>query len=78
MLVEKLQTLAGKKKGQKSGNIKKKNTKSKKPTNRKSKAPLSHNGSDLSTKLLTTMDKHKEVWNLQLFTFIHKICLFEM
>lgn len=57
-----LETFAGKKKGQKSGNTKKKNSKSKKPSNRK-KAGLSHCGNDLSAKLLSTMEKHKEVGN---------------
>jgi hypothetical protein len=52
------QQFAGKKKGQKSGNTKKKNTKSKKmSSSRKSKS----GGSDLAGKLLSTMDKHKEV-----------------
>ncbi|ESN92560.1 hypothetical protein HELRODRAFT_95876, partial [Helobdella robusta] len=55
-----LETFAGKKKGQKSGNQKKKNTKSKKPSNRKNKTGLMHCGNDLSAKLLSTMEKHKE------------------
>ena len=53
-----LQPFAGKKKGQKSGNTKKKNSKCKKQSSsRKSKT----GGSDLTGKLLSTMEKHKEV-----------------
>jgi len=53
-----MQQFAGKKKGQKSGNTKKKNSKSKKVSSRKTKS----GGTDLAGKLLSTMDKHKEVW----------------
>jgi hypothetical protein len=53
-----MQQFAGKKKGQKSGNTKKKNSKSKKMSStRKTKS----GGTDLASKLLSTMDKHKEV-----------------
>jgi len=52
-----MQQFAGKKKGQKSGNTKKKNSKSKKVSSRKTKS----GGTDLAGKLLSTMDKHKEV-----------------
>ena len=53
-----LDSFAGKKKGQKTQ--KKKNTKNKKPSNRKNKSSLLHSGNDLSAKLLSTMEKHKE------------------
>ena len=41
--------------------MKKKNSKSKKPVNRKSKSGLPHGGNDLSQKVLSTMEKLKEV-----------------
>lgn len=55
-----LHAFDGKKKGQKSGSIKKKNSKSKKPVGRKSKLGLSQSGNDLHDKMLAMMDKHKE------------------
>jgi len=55
-----LQTTNGKKKGQKSGSSKKKNSKTKNHSlRRSSKSGLGQ--SDLSAKLFTTMEKHKEV-----------------
>jgi len=57
-----LQTANGKKRGQKSGGSKKKNSKTKNHSlRRSSKSGLGY--SDLSAKLFTTMEKHKEVGN---------------
>jgi hypothetical protein len=53
-------TNKGKKKGQKSGHTKKKNSKIKNPNLRRSTKALG-NGSDISAKLFATMEKHKEV-----------------
>jgi len=62
-----LQTANGKKKGQKSSSSKKKNSKTKNHSlRRSSKSGLGH--SDLSAKLFTTMEKHKEV-SKKPFTF---------
>ena len=47
--------------GKKAAIRKKKNSKSKKPVNRKNKAGMLHGGNDLIAKLLSTMEKHKEV-----------------
>lgn len=55
-----LQPVAGKKKDQKSGKSKKKNPKTKKLSTRRSKTSLTQ-GSDLSAKILASMEKHKEV-----------------
>lgn len=56
-----LQTANGKKKGQKSGGSKKKNSKTKNHSLRRSSKSGGLGNSDLSAKLFTTMEKHKEV-----------------
>lgn len=56
-----MQTVAGKKKDQKSGKTKKKNPKTKKLSSRRSKSSLTQGCGDLSTKILASMEKHKEV-----------------
>ena len=49
------------KKGQKSGKTKKKNSKNKKPSSSRKSNKTLQGGTDLSAKLLCTIEKHKEV-----------------
>lgn len=65
-----LQTVAGKKKDQKSGKAKKKNPKTKKLSSRKSKSSLTQGSSDLSAKILASMEKHKEVSEI-VYRYLH-------
>lgn len=59
-----LQSTNGKKKGQK-GNVKRKNSKNKSAVRRNNKRTgLPNNGCDLNSKIFATMDKHKEVSDL--------------
>ncbi len=56
-----LQGAKGKKKGQKSGQKKKNNKSKSNSKNSKKKSNLPHGGNDLSAKLYSHMEKHKEV-----------------
>lgn len=71
-VIQLLKTNKGKKRGQKSGHTKKKNSKIKNPNLRRSTKALG-NGSDISAKLFATMEKHKEVCSSDPFYECHLV-----